>query len=553
MKELILTEMIPESRFEVAGEEAKVRPREEALGKLHWCTTCNVPLLVSTCYRCGNQGVSFVADAKPVFVQERHLLEEIIGKPLPLPLYSSGNRIYFKGKLLFSMSVVAGCVTIKVDHTDTLSSGDLKDFNVNEHWRTAVEANKPVLQYLEEQACNAIAEVSREYPSRKPVVSFSGGKDSAVVAYLVKESLGDHAGVTLFFGDTTLEHPETGQYVVQFANRYGLPLSITRATGDFLELCTELEPPSRIMRWCCTVFKANPLNEYLSRNGSILSFDGIRRSESNRRRNYNQISGNKKALKQLVFRPILDWSTMAVWLYLFAHDIPYNPAYDKGYARVGCVICPYSTDYNDFLTRRNYPEKVEAWEAVLTSYFKQEYADRFNPDLAEHWIRQGLWKKRKPHHTNHAGSVRLSTCPSLKECVYQLSAPVGTDFIEYLKPLGQFSLSAESGSFSIADVDRFYISGTIGDDLLSITFTKQNFRQDMFLVERQIKKAMNCVKCGACEATCPSQAIEVHPGISFRVDELACNRCLSCVKSDFTHYGCVALSYKRERNWIMGE
>jgi phosphoadenosine phosphosulfate reductase len=538
---------------EVAKQEIRTQLNNGNSQRLHWCRKCNVPLLTSTCYRCGAQGRGFVADVKPVFVEERHLLEEILGRELPDYLYASGNRVYYKGKLLFSLSTNGEKVEIKMDHTDVLTTEDVSNTNGRVRLETAVEANIPALRYLEQEAIHSIIDVSQEYPTKKPVISFSGGKDSAVVADLVRKALGDTDEVSLFFCDTTLEHPATEEYVVQFANRYGLPLSIKRATGDFFAMCAELEPPSRIMRWCCTIFKANPLNEYLRETSNVLSFDGIRRRESNRRRNYDRISGNKKALKQLVFRPILEWSTLAVWLYIFAYDILYNPAYDKGYARVGCVICPYSTDYNDFLARRNYPEKVAAWEAMLSRYFQQEYTDKFTPQLADEWIKQGLWKKRKPHHENKQGSVRLPTCPTLKEYAYQLGIPISSSFIEYLKPLGEFTFYPDLGSFRITNVQRFHISGTIGDDLLSISFTKPNFRQDMFLVERQIKKAMNCVRCGACTATCSSQAIEVRSNQSFRINETACNHCLSCVKSDFTHYGCVALSYKRERNWIVVE
>jgi phosphoadenosine phosphosulfate reductase len=543
--------MIPNPN-ESVSEEIGTHLNNGACQKLHWCDSCNVPLLTPTCYRCGGHGRRFIADAKPVFVGEKHLLEEITGKSLPGSLYVSSNRVYYRGRFLFSLSASGGQVTVKSDHTDVLTEEDSRSTN-GRSLEIAVEANLPVLRYLEQQAINSIVDVVREYPTRRPVVSFSGGKDSAVVAYLVQKALGDGNGVSLFFGDTTLEHPETEDYVIQFAEHYGLPLDIRQAKADFFEMCNGLEPPSRILRWCCTVFKANPLNEYLHEQSSILSFDGIRRRESNRRQNYERISGNKKALRQLVFRPILDWSTLAVWLYIFARDIPYNPAYDKGYARVGCVICPYSTDYNDFLARKNYPERLAAWEAMLTRYFQQEYADKFDPQLAKEWIEQGLWKKRKPHRRNQQGSIRVSTCPSLKEYLYQLGFPISTEFIEYLKPLGEITFSPGSGFFRIADAQRFCISGVVGDDSLSISFIKPNFRQDMFLVERQIKKAMNCVKCGACAATCPSHAIDICPGTSFRVDETLCNHCLSCVRSDFTYYGCVALSYKCKRNWILEE
>lgn len=534
-------------------EEIKALLNNGVGQRLYWCRNCDVPLLVSTCHRCGTQGRRFIADAKPVFVEERHLLEEIVEKQLPDSLYASSNRIYYKGLFLFSLSVSEGQVSVRSDHTDALSEEDIRDTNGKVRLEKAVEANAPVLRYLEQEAIDAIQKVIREYPQRRPVVSFSGGKDSAVVAHLVRKAVENNSReASLFFGDTTLEHPETGDYVEQFAEQYDLSLAVKRASGDFFDLCQELEPPSRILRWCCTVFKANPLNEYLCENGDILSFDGIRRTESNRRRHYDRLSGNKKTLKQLVFRPILDWSTLAVWLYIFANDIPYNPAYDKGYARVGCVICPFSTDYNEFLSRRNYPERIEAWESMLTRYFEQEYADKFDSEVAEKWIREGLWKKRKPHHRNQTSSVRVSTCPSLNGHVYQLSFPVTTEFVEYLKPLGELVFT-DSGLFKVTNARRFCMSGMLGDDSLSISLTGSSYRKDLFLVERQIKKAMNCVKCGACAAMCPVHAIEICPGQSFQINDRACNHCLSCVKSDFTHYGCVALSYKGQRNWIMEE
>ena len=517
--------------------------------RLYWCSKCDVPLLTPICYRCNSRGRRFIVDVKPVFVEERSILEEICGRNLPDNLYTARNRLYYKGRFLMSLTANNGHVTVTRDHTDSLLE-DVVHSNGSISLEPVIAANEPVLRFLEQQAMDSILEITQEYPDRKPVVSFSGGKDSAVVAHLVARTVGATKNVSLFFADTTLEHSETTDYVKQFAEYYGLPLTIEQADCDFFQMCEQLEPPSRIMRWCCTVFKANPLNAYLREQERILSFDGIRRAESNRRRNYERISGNKKALKQLVFRPILDWSSLAVWLYIFAYKIPYNPAYDKGYARVGCVICPFSTDFNDFLTRKNYPERVHSWEAMLVRYFRKEYADEFNPELAKEWMRQGLWKQRKPHHRNRRAAVRVTTCPSLKEYAYHLGFSIDAEFLEYLKPFGELAFITDIGFFKIIDEQRFCISSMLGDDLLTISFNGSNTRQNMFLLERQVKKAMNCVKCGACVATCPSHAIEVQPGTSFVIDEQKCTHCLSCVKSNFTHYGCVALSYKSERNWI---
>ena len=518
--------------------------------KLYWCKNCEVPLLTPMCYRCHTSGRQFIADAKPVFVEERQFLENISGRKLPGNIYKSRNNVYYKGKLLLSLSASGGQIVVKRDNTLSLLDGKAVNPSQVLSLDTAIAANKPVLRFLEKEAIRAIDEIAQKYPNRKLVVSFSGGKDSAVVAHLVERAVGVTRPITLFFADTTLEHPETSDYVQGFADHYSLLIAIERANGDFFDMCVQLEPPSRIMRWCCTVFKANPLNSYLNHNGGILSFDGIRRAESNRRRNYERISGNKKALLQLVFRPILEWSSLAVWLYIFAYKIPYNPAYDKGYARVGCIICPFSTEYDDLLTRKYHPEMVQKWEHMLTSYFHKEYADKFAPALVETWLQQGLWKMRKPHHENQPTAVRLATCPTLQEYSYQLEAPITVEFLEYLKPLGKLTFLTNMGLFKIYDEKKFCITGVIGEDLLAVSFLDGDLKSDLYLFERQIKKAMNCVKCGACIGTCPIQAIKVQPETSFVIDERRCTNCLSCVKSKFTHYGCVALSYKRKRNWV---
>ena len=37
--------------------------------------------------------------------------------------------------------------------------------------------------------------------------------------------------------------------------------------------------------------------------------------------------------------PLADWSEKDVWTYIFAHDLPYNPLHDQGYASIGCAPC----------------------------------------------------------------------------------------------------------------------------------------------------------------------------------------------------------------------
>lgn len=43
---------------------------------------------------------------------------------------------------------------------------------------------------------------------------------------------------------------------------------------------------------------------------------------------------------RVVSNPIIDWTHKDIWDYIRSNHMPYNPLYDMGYKRVGCVGCP---------------------------------------------------------------------------------------------------------------------------------------------------------------------------------------------------------------------
>ena len=69
------------------------------------------------------------------------------------------------------------------------------------------------------------------------------------------------------YGDTTLEYPETLQYVKRFRKEHPkTPFLISRNNDkDFYDLCEKTSgPPSRVMRWCCTIFKTGAIQRKTS-------------------------------------------------------------------------------------------------------------------------------------------------------------------------------------------------------------------------------------------------------------------------------------------------
>ena len=91
--------------------------RAEMKSELFWCDHCNVPLYDEVCPRCGTTGHTFTSDARPVFPEERLLLEVLLGKPLAYMNDSvwngTGNRYYINGKRIsFSIRIRESKTTV---------------------------------------------------------------------------------------------------------------------------------------------------------------------------------------------------------------------------------------------------------------------------------------------------------------------------------------------------------------------------------------------------------------------------------------------------------
>lgn len=87
---------VEQSSCSICGERA------QAKSILYWCNHCNIPTYDEVCPLCGQKGSYFTSDIRPVFPEERLLLEVMLGKPLAFQNGSvwngTGNRYYVNGK-----------------------------------------------------------------------------------------------------------------------------------------------------------------------------------------------------------------------------------------------------------------------------------------------------------------------------------------------------------------------------------------------------------------------------------------------------------------------
>lgn len=101
---------------------------------------------------------------------------------------------------------------------------------------------------------------AKKYNDDEMFVSFSREKDSTVTSDIVMKALG-RENIIHIYGDTTLEYPTTGTYLKRFKEKHkNTPMLVAKNKDqDFNELCKVIGPPSRTMRWCCTIFKTGAI------------------------------------------------------------------------------------------------------------------------------------------------------------------------------------------------------------------------------------------------------------------------------------------------------
>lgn len=487
------------------------------------------------------------ADLKPVFEQERRFFAEETSWPellaLELPLlWIRYKTLWYNGQRLARFSADGKPTILKKYDYAPACLDQMPDIEILH------SANRTTLRKLEDDALEFVREMVEKYPQKIPIVSFSGGKDSTVVSELVRKALRTNEVIHVF-GDTTIEYPDTYSFVEEFRQETGIPSEtflMPRSPHDWFQMCKELEPPSITQRWCCTVFKASPLDRAINSldGAGVLSFEGIRRCESASRRNAGEIYKNKKIASQLSIRPMLDWRDIEVWMYLLVDGLPINPIYKRGLTRAGCTYCPYNSSFTDYVLEQMYPAEVREWHDFLIAHARES-----GKSDAEGYISSGGWKTRAGGTNRQSVHTKLKRhgkpCEGDIETRYELTKPVTTTLYEFFKPLGILVPISDPqlGYYVVKDYSSgeklFQFQALTGQPYLSVTMLKPRGRRLLLQqIERQIRKFQSCVTCGGCVGVCPTRALSLAPEIV--VDSEKCTRCLKC--SRFTKNGCIALN-----------
>lgn len=232
----------------------------------------------------------------------------------------------------------------------------------------------------------------------KKVVSFSGGRTSAYLCFLMKEVYGDD--VDFVFMDTGAEHPKTYEFVRKCNDRFNLNLTCLRTDFEAPlgvgnkykvvsvdEIQSDLKPFSEMLKkygtpyiggmFCTDRMKLVPFTKYCNEKYGRSNYEtwlGIRADEPKR-------LSEKKGIKYLAEISDFDKQDILVWW----SEMPFDLDLDEWNGN--CVFCPKKSNLKIAAAQR---DNADMYHEFLTML----YSDSVRHDeKTGHWSQMYRGKK----------------------------------------------------------------------------------------------------------------------------------------------------------------
>jgi len=171
-------------------------------------------------------------------------------------------------------------------------------------------------------------------------------------------------------------------------------LDVMQPTGNaFLDLCIwKGRFPSTRRRFCSEELKHNPIRdqiyEPLHADGLVVvSWQGVRAAESASRAYLDVV--DQPSADVIVYRPIITWTAEDVFAIHRKHGVRWNPLYEQGMGRVGCMPCINASKREMAEIARRWPkvidwlERMEAEASKSSKYAISTFGDlrKIHPDF----------------------------------------------------------------------------------------------------------------------------------------------------------------------------
>lgn len=218
---------------------------------------------------------------------------------------------------------------------------------------------------------------------------------------------------------------------------------------------------------------------------------------------------------------------------MFRNDIAINEAYRYGKSRVGCLVCPFSTSWDDMIVNKRYSESAAPFLSKISEWAKYSGILDIKPYIQDRKWKikaiggDGISKARivfEPHSTDFVAKVKNGE----------------NSILAWLPALGQYTMDETekgvSGTVKIKDRIYNYEVSSKEDETTLRVYGISNNPQLTYLLKRLVYKGCYCVHCEVCEVDCPTGALHVFPEIN--IDSRKCIHCHRCF--DTHDKGCIA-------------
>lgn len=451
-------------------------------------------------------------------------------------MWAEANNYYYRGRLVAQVkggTFFTAPTLVIIDNPEP-NNGKLVPVNMD----LMIKKNQVILEGLTLDTIKRVYNTYLEFKSKVDIfhVSYSGGKDSEVALDIVQRAL-PHNEFVVVFGDTGMEFPDTYasiELAKKKCHESGIEFLIARSHMKPAESWRMFGPPSSTVRWCCSVHKTTPqlltLRNYLGKsNFTEMAFVGVRADESVRRSGYDYISYGTKHKGQYSCNPILSWNSAEVYLYIFANNLHLNEAYKRGNTRAGCLVCPMSTNRNDYLNNYCYRESTKLLLDVIHDLNSSDKGDELR---IKSYIENNGWKARK-NGRDLSISPKDYTEMVIGQNLILTFKNQGNAWKQWIKTLGKILPNDNIEVIKIENQGKVYEINVrdLGNGYSQASVLNESTASNILFLKKVrniFHKCHYCVGCRVCEANCKFGNIKFNnEGMVSISDEcVKCGQCL---------------------------